>query len=134
MAFNREIVAMTAYCEASSASPEERRCIVHSMVNRKADGRFGKTLAAICLKRYQFSEWNDDAGDNANLLRAANALDTDPIMLDCLASYDEVADGGPDPSGGATHYHDKSIKPPYWAEGATVTRVTNKFIFYKDVK
>jgi N-acetylmuramoyl-L-alanine amidase len=121
MACDREICAITTYCEASNASPEERRCIVHSMFNRKADGRFGKTIAAVCLKRFQFSEFNDDQGDNANLMRAANAPDNDPVFLDCLEAFDEVADGSPDPSGGATHYHDKSIKPPYWATGATVS-------------
>jgi hypothetical protein len=134
MPFDREIAALTAFCEASNASPEERRCVIHSMFNRKADGRFGKTIAAICLKRYQFSEFNDDAADNANLVRGANTPLSDPIIQDCLAAFDEAVAGGRDPSNKATHYHDKSIRPPDWTVGATVARVTPKFIFYKDVK
>lgn len=136
MAFDREWVATITYCEASNASPEERRMIVHSIFNRHSLNpvRYGKTPASVCVKRYQYSELNDDVQDNANLSRATDAPDNDVILQDCLEAYEEVLDGAADISGGSTHYHDKSIKPPYWTVGATVTRVTNKFTFYKDVK
>lgn len=134
MAFDRQIAAITCYCEASNASPDERRAVMHTFFNRVVDGRFGKTVASVCLKRYQFSEFNDDAADNANLERAANASDKDPIILECLADFDAISAGQPDMTHGSTHYHDKSIAPPSWAIGATVTLNTNKFIFYKGVK
>lgn len=134
MAFDRPIAALTTFCEASNAAPDERRCVMHVIYNRRADGRFGKTIAEVCLRRIQFSEWNDDKGDNANLLRGADAADDDPVMLDCLAAFDDVAKAYFDPTGKATHYHDKSIPPPPWAVGATVALVTAKFIFYRDVK
>ncbi len=134
MAFDRQIAAITCYCEASGASHDERMAVMHTFFNRVKDGRFGKTVAAVCLKRYQFSEWNDDSADNANLERAANASDTDPIILECLADFDAISAGAPDPTNGATHYHDKSISPPAWAKGATIALETNKFIFYRGVK
>jgi N-acetylmuramoyl-L-alanine amidase len=133
MAFDRAIAAITTYCEASSASPMERRCVTHSYFNRRKDGRFGHTVAEVCLKRMQYSEWNGDAADNANLLRAARAGDGDPVMADCAAAFDEVAAGAFDPTGGATHYHDRSITPPYWAARAVVALETAKFIFYRSV-
>lgn len=133
MAFDKPISAITDYCEASSASPQERRCIMHTIFNRVADGRFGRSPAEVCLRRMQFSEWNGDAANNANLLRAARAADDDPIMLDCMAAFDEVKAGAADPTNGATHYHDKSIPAPYWAARATVALETGKFIFYKNV-
>lgn len=134
MAFDRQIAALTLFCEASNASAEERRCVMHTMFNRVASGRFQKTVAAVCLKRYQFSEFNDDVGDNANLERGALASDNDAAILDCLAAFDEAVNGGQDHTGGATHYHDKSISPPSWAIGATKTLETAKFCFYRNVK
>lgn len=134
MAFDRQIAALTAFCEASGASPAERRCVVHTFFNRARSGRYPKTVAAVCLQRYQFSEFNDDAGDNRNLERGALTPDSDPAMLDCLTAYAEVAAGAFDPTGGATHYHDKSIQPPAWTIGATMCLETPKFFFYRAVK
>lgn len=133
MACDRPIVALTTFCEASGASPHERRCVVHSIFNRKKDGRFGKTLAEICLRRKQYSEFNDDPMNNANLLRGATVPDNDPIFLDCLAAYDEVLSGAFDPTGMATHYTDKSISPPIWTKDATLSLETEKFRFYSKV-
>ncbi len=133
MAFDREIAALTVFCEASSASSAERRDIMHSIFNRLKDGRFGKTIADVCLARYQYSEWNDDRGDNANLRRGAVISDDNPIMIDCLAAYDEVKAGTSDLTNGSTHYHDKSISPPSWTARATKTLETDKFIFYSHV-
>lgn len=134
MAFDREISAMTNFCEASSLSGLARRGVVHSQFNRLKDGRFGPSIAAICLKRSQFSEWLDDSADNRNLLRAATCGDDDPIMNDCLEAYDEALAGYPDPTNDATHYHDTSIDPPYWTVGATRTIQIDTLIFYKNVK
>ena len=134
MAFDREISAMTAFCEASSLSPAARRGVIHSQFNRLRDGRFGPTVAAICLKRYQYSEWLSDRADNNNLLRAAECKDDDPIMGDCLEAYDEALAGYPDPTDGATHYHDISISPPAWTAGATKTCQIDSLIFYKNVR
>jgi len=131
---------MTAYCEASSASPDERRFVIRTFFNRLALGkpaRYGSTVAGVCVKRYQYSEWNADVADNANLERGAEAPEDDPVLQDCAAAYDEVAGdvaaGAPDPTGGATHYFDHSIKPPYWAAQATITLTTDNFTFLKDV-
>lgn len=133
MAFDREIVALTTYCEASSASPAERRCIVHTINNRVKDGRFGSTMAEVCLRRFQYSEWNDDKADNSNLLRGARASGGDPVMLDCIAAYADVESGSFDPTGSATHYTDKSISPPAWTKNATLSLETEKFRFYSKV-
>lgn len=134
MAFDLELTAMTAFCEASNASPKERRCVVHVIANRLSDGRFGSTLAEVCLHRIQFSEWNDDKVNNENLRRAARVSDTDPVLLDCLDAVVEVKNGSFDPTAGATHYHDKSVAPPAWTVGATMTLTTGKFLFYRNVR
>lgn len=133
------IATITIFCEASSASPDERRFVARTIFNRLAlnPARFGRTVAAVCLKRYQYSEWNADVADNANLERGAEASEADPVLQDCAAAYEEVAGdvlaAAPDPTGGATHYTDKTIAPPYWTAQATLALETDKFRFYKDV-
>lgn len=136
MAFDRTDSAKITFCEASSASAFERRCVMHSIFNRVRVNphRYGKTVAAVCAKRFQYSEMNDDIADNNNLERAAVADDNDPIILDCLAAFDEVRTAIIDPTKNATGYHDKSIPPPYWTVGATMTLETPKFFFYSNVK
>lgn len=131
MAFDKEIVALTIFCEASNSSSLERRAIAHVIKNRIP--RFGDTQAEVCLRRYQFSEWNDDKINNSNLLRGAKAQDNNSIIKDCLAAYTETLTSI-DMTKGATHYHDKTISPPYWTQGATMTLETQDFFFYKDVK
>src|SRR5260221_9257822 len=108
---------------------------MHVIFNRLHAGRFGRTIADVCLARYQFSEWLDDAGDSANLRRGARAAADDPVMKDCLAAFDEVATGGkPDPTRNSTHYHDRSIAPPAWAQPpSAVTLSTQHCIFYRGV-
>jgi spore germination cell wall hydrolase CwlJ-like protein len=133
MAFDNQIAALTIFCEASSATQDERKAVAATIVNRLHDGRFGTTIAGVCLKRFQFSEWNGDAANNANLERGANTPDSDPVMQQCVAAITGALSGAPDPTHGATHYHDKSIPRPGWASAATVAMETPKFIFYKNV-
>lgn len=134
MACDAAIAALTIYCEASSASQAEREAIAHVIRNRVADRRFPKTAAAVCLQRMQFSEWNADAADNRNLMRAALTPDSDPVFRACGMAWAFATSTDIDPTFGATHYHDKTIAPPAWTEGARVTLNTDKFIFYAGVK
>ena len=135
MAYDKQIAAITCYCEASNQSPLARRAVIHVMVNRVAanPARFGSTIAAVCLKRMQFSEWNGDSIDNRNLERAASVADSDAVMLDCAAAYDEVVSGATDPTGGATHFFADSIPAPSWTHQATFCGKIGDILFYKDV-
>src|SRR5437868_3456679 len=130
MAFDRAFAAVTIFCEASGASPLERRCIAWTMRNRLRSARYGKTIAEICLRHFQFSEWNDDKPDNDNLMRGARAADADPVMIDSVRAFDEALAGAADPTGGATHYHDKSIARaavPWAAPPAEVALEPDRF-------
>lgn len=129
---DKPIGVLTIAAEASNQSHECRLAIAASLFNRLADGRFGHSIAAVCLKRYQYSEWNDDSVDNANLIRVAVMLPDDPVILDCAVAYDQAA-AGADPSGGATHFFADSISRPQWAALATFTVKIGSVLFYKDV-
>ena len=130
MAFDRQIAALTIFCEASGEPHDGKVAVAATFFNRLKTGRFGKTIAAVCLQRYQYSEWNDDRGDNANLIRGAETSDL--LMADCLLAFDEAA-AGTDPSLGATHYYAVSIPAPAWAATGTETVQIGHHKFFKAV-
>lgn len=140
MALDRTFAAVTGYCEASGEPLDAKRGVIWSMFNRLADGRFGKSITGICLSRKQFSEWNDDAKNNANLLRIAGIVDDDPGLEVFLDLFDQIKNAvvlgnrAADPTNGATHYYDTSVEPPYWTAGAIRTVQLGKLVFYKGVK
>jgi hypothetical protein len=134
MAFDRPIAVTTIYCEASGEDHVTRLGVAFCIMNRSKMPRFGSTIAEVCLERAQFSEWLSDPGDNANLRRAARCPDNDPVMIDCGLAYDQAYFAAvPDPTHSATHYHDTSIQPPAWTEGAIRTVQLGKLIFYRGV-
>lgn len=132
MAYDKPIAVITIACEASGESHVARLGVAASLFNRLHVGRYGKTIAAVCLKRMQYSEWNADRIDNANLLRVANMAVDDPVILDCANAYDEAA-AGADPTYGATHFFADSIQSPAWTVGATKTVQLGSIVFYRDV-
>lgn len=135
MAFDLQIAALTVFCEASGETSEARRGVAYVMMNRLRSHRFGRTLASVCLHRYQFSEWNDDKGDNANLLRGAEANDSDPVMRDCVEGVQSAMLSGDDPTMGALFYHDDSIAGPP-ADWGTVEKTVQigRLIFYREAQ
>ena len=132
MAFDRAIAALTVYCEASGEPHEGKVAVAATLFNRLKSGRFGKTIASVCLERMQYSEWNADRADNANLLRGAETSEANPVMVDCLNAYDEAA-AGADPSLQATHYFAISIPAPAWAAQGTETVQIGHHRFFKEV-
>lgn len=132
MAFDREIAALTIYCEASGEPHDGKVAVAATFFNRLKTGRFGKTVASVCLERMQYSEWNADRADNANLLRGAETPDANPVMADCLMAFEEAL-AGADPSLGATHYYAVSIPAPAWAAQGTETIEIGHHRFFKNV-
>lgn len=138
--FDEAIVVLTLICEASSESSSCRKKIFWTIRNRVLDPRFPKTFAAVCLQRFQFSEFNDDSGDNGNLLRVASMGHDDPAYIAALDDYEgalaDDAFGRPDPTDGATHFYSSrgGKAPPYWAKPpARLTGQDGSVLFYRDV-
>lgn len=135
MAFDQAFAKAVIICEASGEPPEAQLGVANVLCNRLADGRFGKTLAEVCLTRFQFSEFNDDKGDNANLLRMARLPDDAPEVLAASHALElALTKAEPDPTAGATHYYDTSIPPPKWTVGAEMTGQLGRLVFYRGVK
>ena len=129
--FAEEIAVRTLYGEARG-EPEDGQCAVaHVLWNRVRDGRWGKTLATVCLARMQFTCWN---ASDPNREQIASLADHDPI-LERLRSVLSGARSKTDPTDGATHYFSTSmVQPPKWSVDATFCGTFGRHRFYKDVK
>jgi len=124
--------ALTIHGEARGCTQQGRLAVAHCILNRMRARRWWGTsvapyenhsMAAVCLKPWQFSCWN--AGDpNYSILSRLREEYRKAIQdRTCRASLKallDAADGWmPDPTGGATHYlttalH-KSSRAPSWS-------------------
>lgn len=138
MACDRSEGIIIIAAEARNQPHLGKQGVAATLFNRLKTGRYGKTIAHVCLARKQFSSMNDDKISNDNLLAVADLADSDPVTEDCAKAYDEAATGQ-DPTLGATHYYDTSIPAPYWTarqpDGRQAVRTVQigRLIFYKDV-
>lgn len=128
--YDTEFGGATVFMEASGESPAGRRGVAWVLVNRLASGRYGGSLAEVCLDPNQFSCWNTSDPNRKRLARTAL---TDPIFQDSLAAVAEAQAGGVDPTGGATMYYAASMTtPPYWVSKCTFTVQIDNQLFYKE--
>ncbi|MEH6483045.1 MULTISPECIES: cell wall hydrolase [Pseudomonas] len=129
-----DVVARTVWGEARSEGTTGMVAVAWVIKNRADKGGWwGNTLEGVCLKKWQFSCWND--GDpNAPYLRGRKTIPPREYML-AREAVVAVLDGHEtDPTLGATHYYaPRSVKEPAWAKGATKTTQIGHHIFFKNV-
>lgn len=131
MTFDDQIAVRTLYGEARGEPEEGQLAVAHVLLNRHKSGRWGPTLAAVCLARLQFSCWN--ASDPNRELMAV--LPEDGPAFAKLKAVLDAARNGSDPTHGATHYYaDSMIVPPKWSVGASYAGRFGHHKFYRDVK
>lgn len=132
------IVPLTLCTEASNQSSECRQWICWVIYNRSRDPRYPDTMAAVCLDPEQFSAFNRDRGDWADLRRCLELPDNDPQWLAALADYHlvmgDIASGAIDPTQGATSFYADTIAEPTWAASARFVGEIGSVRFYANVK
>lgn len=128
MAYDLYIAAATLYMEASSEPLAGQKAVAHVLVNRLKDGRWGRTLSAVCLASSQFSCWNTN---DPNRKRMGLELD---FMLTPYEKIITAARNGSDPSNvdGALYYFNPASANPTWAAGFILTATIGKHVFYKE--
>lgn len=132
-----DTVARTLWGEARNQGQLGMEAVAHVIFNREADrrwrGRGG--LAAICLQPAQFSCWNAGDPNRAGCLKVtahdAQFAQAQQVVLTVRASRATVPPG-PDPTGGATHYHAVGITPS-WALAGELTVRIGQHQFYRNV-
>lgn len=140
--FDREIVARTAYGEASSEGWMGILAVVNVINNRAR--LHGISLAEVCLQGLQFSCWNAvlNGKNNPDRMRMARAADDDVVLAQCRDAVDKVVGRGdnvvpltlpiPDPTDGATSYFVVGTPAPEWAASMHCCGIIGKHVFYKD--
>lgn len=134
------IGSLTIYGEARGSSQDDRLAIAHTILNRcnakkwwgeKVKPHPDHSIAAVCLKPYQFSCWNANDPNSrllANLRTQYREAIKDKSCRAALKALIDAVDGfEPDPTLGATHYvttslH-KSSKAPAWSKGKSFIEI-----------
>lgn len=128
-----DTLARTIYGEARGESDAAKQGVASVVMNRLQFGSYGgwpSSVAAICTQPYQFSCW---LANDPNLSVIENVDASDPVFQDCLDIAQAAIDGTlGDNTGGATFYHDTSIKEPSsWKKAGYVeTTKIGRLIFY----
>lgn len=132
MTFAEQIAARTLWQEARGEPEEGQRAVAHVLVNRLRSGRWGTSLAGVCLARKQFSGWNDN---DPNRLPSCLLADNDPALIKFGGFLADALTGEPDPTHGATHYYATSMAtPPAWAIGQTPSAEIGNHRFFRGIK
>jgi spore germination cell wall hydrolase CwlJ-like protein len=94
---------------------------------------YGKTIAEVCQKPWQFSCWNKD---DPNYLVLRSDKITGEIFEVCrLVAENIVLGKWPDLVKGCDHYHTDSLTPlPKWAVGKKPTCRIGRHLFYRLVE
>lgn len=126
------IAALTLCMEARGETSVGQDAVAHTLKNRLASGRWGHSLATVCLWPYQFSGWRGPVDPNFSY--ACNLNDSDPVLVHMRTVMQTALDATTDPTNNATHYHAISIPAPAWTVGATYCGQFGNQKFWKDVK
>lgn len=129
-----DVLARTIWGEARGQSQEGKEAVASVIMNRVRIGQehqgywWGESVISVCQKPWQFSCWNKDDPNYPKLMAvtARNLEFSTCLRIARRAVYGLLAD----PTGGATHYHAKSITP-YWTAGEVPIETIGAHIFYK---
>ena|ERR1700760_4297277 len=127
-----EVAARTLWQEARGEPNDGQLAVAHAIKNRLLDGRWGSSLASVCLWRGQFSGWYVPHDPNFS---GACSLKDDDFTLSYLEKLmQDVLGATDDPTNGAMWYFAESIPAPAWINGAVFCGKFGHQLFYKGVK
>lgn len=134
MTWDMQVAGRTLCQEVRGEPIAGQEAVAHVFKNRLKTGRWGKTLASVCLWRGQFSGWY--VPSDPNFSYACSLADTDPTLSHMMSVMQAALDSDKDPTSGATHYANLSIlaQKPAWITGATFCCKIGAHSFYRDVK
>lgn len=132
MTFDEQIACRTLAQEVRGEPLIGQQAVAHVILNRWRSGRWGKSLASVCLWRGQFSGWY--VPSDPNFAYACALHDDDPIMAHMLGVLNGAKADQSDPTDSATHYVNLSVVRPVWITGAIETGKFGAHTFYKGVK
>ena len=132
------LLALCMWREARGQSRRAKIAVKHVILNRAANPRGPyhncHTVTQNVLRgaypskaSAQFSSFNRK-DLNSSLLPDPGYRQDWRAWIECCSIVEEGTD---DPTGGATHYYDRSIDPPYWATADNWSCQIGDFMFHK---
>lgn len=124
-------LAKTMWGEARGEGVRGMQAVGNVVMNRvNAGSWYGASVKDVVLKPYQFSCWNS-SDPNRSIIEPMTEQQL--FANGSLTLARQIIDGRlKDITGGATHYHAKSVKPS-WASKMEKTATIGNHIFYKEV-
>lgn len=134
MTWNFDVAARTLCQEVRGEPIEGQSAVAWVIKNRLADGRWGHSLASVCLWRGQFSAWY--VPSDPNFAYACSLADDDATLSHMRSVLQTVLDSPVDPTGGAMWYFNPRgvLQPPAWVNDAIFCGKFGSQEFYKAVK
>lgn len=129
-----EILALTLWGEAGDRPVRAMEGVASVVMARvrlgprgDAPAPFGRGVAGVCRAPFQFACWQPGHPRRARLAE----LKDDPALGPCRRiAIRAMAGALPDPTGGATHYHEAAALPR-WALGQVPTAELGGLVFYR---
>ena len=132
-----DTLARTIYGEARGESLSGQEAIASVVLNRvkfannKGKYWWGNTITAVCRCPWQFSCWN---ANDPNYKILIGDLQSDKFFQICRRIALRAIGGVlQDKTGGATHYHLRSLRPK-WSIGKIPCTEIGNHIFYNDIE
>lgn len=133
-----DILARTIYGEARGEPVRGKEAVAAVIINRvrraeRRGGRYwwGHDVVSVCHKAWQFSCWN---GNDPNREKILSVSDSNKTFQTCLRVARRAIGGGlEDTTDGATHYHAKTVSPP-WAKRKSPSAEIGNHLFYNSVE
>lgn len=137
MTWSMGTAARTLAQEARGEPIEGQTAVAHVLKNRLASGRWGESLASVCLWHAQFSGWWCPRGVpvyyDPNFAYACNLDDNDSTLSHMMSVMQAAMDSTTDPTGGALFYHASNMAvPPLWASKMRFCGQFGHQTFYSD--
>ncbi|UFN47969.1 cell wall hydrolase [Roseomonas sp. OT10] len=126
------VLSLTLYAEAGGRPVRAIEALAALVMNRLAAGRpeWGVGVEAVCRAPFHFPCWNP-RHPRHTVLRAVPPAD--PAMAICRRiAARAIAGVLPDPTGGATHYHEETVLPG-WARAEAPLAALGGLVFYRPV-
>jgi spore germination cell wall hydrolase CwlJ-like protein len=130
-----EILALTLWGEAADRSVRAMEALAALVVNRARQAaipggpaHWGRGIAGVCRAPFQFPCWNRNHPRHAALREVPPG---DGALAICRRIAARAVGGSlPDPTGGATHFHDAAALPS-WALGRAAVAEIGGLCFYR---
>ena len=126
--FPYQVASRTMWGECRGEPLEGQAAVAHVLLNRLKDGRWGNSLATVCMWPFQFSCWNNSDPQRTKMAALA---DDDETLAKLFAIIKNAERAERDPTRGAMFYYaDTLIVPPKWASSMSFVRKIGHHQFY----